>query len=462
MGISFGSINTGLPKDIVQQIMNAERIPLQKMEERKAKHGEKMALVDQLTALVEAVRNNVNANGSARSLRELSFNTREDLVAVNLDKNVAQPGNYQLEVVQLAQKSSAITSGFEDPDDSYVGVGFIQFDMPDGSTKDIYVDSDNASLNGIAKLINSDKSNGLNARVVNDGTGSDAPWKLIMAFDETGDAARAEYPYFYFVDGINDFYIEQERPAHDAIIKLDGFEIELPSNKAENIIPGVTLDLKKAAPGEEFSLSINEDVAKISEKVADLVNELNNVISFIREQNNLDEKSDTSRTLGGDLILQTLETRIRSTVFKDIETKFGYKRIGDLGLTFQRDGSLQFDTKKFEKNLADNYELVAQTLTGFFKPDGGKTMGFMDHLKELTDTTLREPDGLLRSRKRGMRSRIDQIDRRIATKERMLETKEKNLKDKFARLEGTISRIQTQGAGLAALGASAPAIPQLG
>ena len=47
--------------------------------------------------------------------------------------------------------------------------------MPDGTTKDIYVDSDSASLNGIAKPINSDKSNGLNARVVNDGTGSDAP-----------------------------------------------------------------------------------------------------------------------------------------------------------------------------------------------------------------------------------------------------------------------------------------------
>lgn len=442
--------------------MKAERIPLQKMETRKAKHGEKLALVDQLVALVEAVRKDVNANGNAKSLRELSWNTREDIVGVTLDKNVAQPGNYQLEVVQLAQKSSAITSGFEDPDDSYVGVGFIQFYMPDGSTKDIYVDSDHSSLKGISKLINSDQSNGLTANVINDGSGTDNPWKLIMTFEETGDAARAEYPYFYFVDGINDFYIEQERPAHDAKIKLDGFEIELPSNKAENIIPGVTLDLKKAAPGEEFGLQIDEDAAKITEKVQTLVDELNGVISFIKEQNTLDEKSDTSRTLGGDLILQTLETRIRSTVFKDIETKFGFRRMGDLGLTFQRDGSLSFESKKFEKQLSDNYEMVAQTLTGYFKPEGGKSLGFMEHLKDLTNTALRDPDGLLKSRKRSIRTRIDQIDRRIETKERMLETKEKNLKNKFARLEGTISRIQTQGAGLAALGAQAPSLPQLG
>lgn len=375
MGISFGSINTGLPKDIVQQIMHAERMPLQKMEERKGKHSEKLALVDQLVALVDAVKKNVNANGSARSLRELSFNTKEDILGVTLDKNIAQPGNYQVEVMQLAQKSSAMSSGFEDPKESYVGVGFIQFSMPDGSTKDIYVDSDHSSLEGISKLINSDIENGLTANVINDGSGGDAPWKLIMTFEETGDMARADFPYFYFVDGIDDFYIEQERPAHDAIIKLDGFEVELPSNKVDKLIPGVTLDLKRAAPGEEFSLTISEDAAKITEKVQTLVDELNAVIAFIKDQNTLDEKSDTSRTLGGDLILQTLETRIRSTIFKDIETKFGFRRMGDLGLTFQRDGTISLDAKQFEKQLSDNYELVAQTLTGYFKPEGGKTVG---------------------------------------------------------------------------------------
>ena len=67
MGISFGSINTGLPKDIVKQIMNAERIPLKKMEDRKGKIEAKKALVSELQTLMNDMKSNILANGNARS-----------------------------------------------------------------------------------------------------------------------------------------------------------------------------------------------------------------------------------------------------------------------------------------------------------------------------------------------------------------------------------------------------------
>ena len=74
----------------------------------------------------------------------------------------------------------------------------------------------------------------------------------------------------------------------------------------------------------------------MSGKIDDLVAKINNVIAFIKEQNTLDESVDTSQTLGGDITLQTLESRLRSSVFQNIATEFGGKRIGDLGLTFPK------------------------------------------------------------------------------------------------------------------------------
>ena len=59
MGISFGSIGTGLPKDIVQQIMAAEKISVTKLEERKEKISAKKALVDELGTLVDSVKTDV-------------------------------------------------------------------------------------------------------------------------------------------------------------------------------------------------------------------------------------------------------------------------------------------------------------------------------------------------------------------------------------------------------------------
>ncbi|MAF76871.1 MAG: hypothetical protein CME63_00810 [Halobacteriovoraceae bacterium] len=463
MGISFGSINTGLPKDIVKQIMEAEKIPLKKMESRKGKFGDKKALVDQLTQLFQDLKGNILANGNSRSLRELKYDTNENLVGVTIDKNLASPANYQFEVVSLAQKSSALSSGFSDKDESYVGVGYIQYSLPNGESREIYVDSDNASLTGIAKLINKESNNGMHATVINDGSGTDTPWRLLLSLDETGDGQRADFPYFYFVDGEEDLYLEQERPAQDAVIKVDGFEIEVPENKVKDIIPGVTIDLKKAKPGEEFSLKVSEDTAAVSDKIKSFVDSINSILSFIKQQNTLDENSDTSRTLGGDILLQTIEGRLRRVVFQDVETSKGMKRIGDIGITFQRDGSLSLDQKKFDAVLADDYSLVSEVLTGRFKEDGTKSSGFIDNLNEFVGMALRFPNGVLTTRKKGLESKMDQIDRRISQKQRMLEQKEKNLKDKFARLEGTIARIQSQGAGVSALGAAPTnAVTQLG
>lgn len=461
MSISFGSINTGLPKDIVKQIIAAEQIPVQNMEKQKSKIADKKGLVDQLAKLVEDVRGNLAQNANARSLREFKVDTNNDIISVATDKSRVVPGSYQLEVVSLAQKSSAMSTGFADKDESYVGVGFIQYTLPDGETKDIYVDSDNASLSGIAKLINKDSSLGVTANVINDGSGSDTPWRLVLSLNKTGDDAAVDFPYFYFVDGEDDFQLEFQREAHDAKIKLDGFEIEAPENKIVDLIPGVTIDLKKAKPGEEFTLKIGEDVEAVGAKITDLVAKLNGVLSFIKQQNTMDEKTDTSRTLGGDIMLQSLQGRIHSAVFKDVLTESGYKRVSDIGLSFNREGLLDFDDKKFTAKISENYNLVAQILTGHISEEG-KSEGFMDNLNTMVGQALRVPDGLVQSRKKTLQSSIEQIDRRINQKQKQIEEKEKNLKDKFARLEGTISKIRSQGAGVASLGGAADPVTQLG
>ncbi len=463
MAISFGSINTGLPKDIVEKIMEAERIPVQQMEDRKSKFESKKTLVKELTKLVEDLRVDIQTSSNARSFRELKVQTNDGIIGVTLDKNIAQPGNNQIEVLELAQKSSAMTSGFEDPDSSYVGVGFIRYTLPNGDEKEVFIDSDNASLKGIAKIINSDESNGLSANVINDGSGSDKPWRLTLNVDGTGDENKATFPYFYFIDGDQDFYLEFERPAKNAKIRFNGFEMESPTNKMDSLIPGAVVDLKKAKPGEEFGIDITEDQEAVTIKVTTIIDKINAVIGFIKQQNKLDEKSDTSRTLGGDILLQSLESRIRGVVFRDIYTSDGPKRLGDLGIVFQKDGMLQFDAKKFESKVSENYRQVSEIMTGVFNPDGTKSPGFLDNAKKFVEAALVYPSGLLRSRETSLQNNIDASNRRIESKERMLKQKEENLKRRFSQLETTISQLKNQSAGLASFASQvANPVQQLG
>lgn len=461
MGISFGSINSGLPKDIVQQIIEAEKIPIQQMEARKSKINDKKSLVQQLSTLVENMRGEVLKNKNARSLRELAVNTGESKnISVTADKNIAEPGKYQLEVMELAQKSSALTNGVEDKDKTYVGVGYIRTFLPNGEEKEIYIDEKNANLTGIAKLINANPELGMRANVINDGKGGDDPYRLIISMSDTGDDNKVKFPYLYLVDGEVDLYFEEERPAQDAKIKLDGFEIEVPANRVTDLIPGLTIDLKKAKPGKEINIEITEDIQKIGGKISSLVDNINNVLKFIKEQNSLNEKSDTSRTLGGDSLLQSIESRIRQSVFTSVMTDDGPMRAGDIGITFQRNGMLQFDQAKFESALSKNYKSVTQTLTGKYNLKGGKTNGFIDILDDTAKILLANPSGAITNRKSGLQSQIGQIDRQISNRQRIVQQKEEVLKAKFARLEETISRIRAQGNGLAGFAAQ-PGMVQL-
>lgn len=461
MGIAFGSINSGLPKDIVKQIVEAERIPIRKMEERKGKVESKQKLLGELIKLVESMRGELLKNKSERSLRELQVLGGADNVDIKVDKNVADPGKYNLEVLELAQKSSAITNGVEDKDKTYIGVGYLSCNLPNGETKEIYIDEEHATLSGIAKLINGDPDLGMRANVINDGKDSDEPWRLLLALDDTGDNMKAEFPYLYLVDGEVDLYLDEEREAKDAKIKLDGFEIEVPANQVADLIPGVTIDLKKAKPGDEFTFEIIEDTAKITEKMNTLIESINNTLKFIKDQNNLNEKSDTSRTLGGDLTLQTIESRVRRLIFTSFKTVAGPMRMSDIGVSFQRNGLLKLDQAKLDSALTKNYKAVSNTLVGQYTSEG-KTDGFIDSLEKVTQLLLTPPSGPLPSRKAGLRTNIDQIDRQIATRNRMIERKEEILKQKFARLEETIARIKGQGAGLAGLTQAPNPVAQLG
>jgi flagellar hook-associated protein 2 len=444
--------------------MAAERIPVGKMEKRKEKHAAKKALVTELITLMESVRAEIYKNKGTRSFKELEVITNDQFLGVTVDKNLADPGQYKIEILELSQKSSAISNPIEDRKNTYLGVGYIEYELPNGDTKEVYVDAENSSLDGIAKLINKDGDNGMHATVINDGKAEEGgnSWRLIVTLDESGDGNTANFPYLYFVDGEEDLYLESERKAKDAKIKLDGFEIELPENQIKDMIPGVTIDLKKAKVGEEISLEIKEDVTAIADKIDALVQNVNAVIGFIKKQNAMDEGTDSSRTLGGDITLQQLEGRIRTSVFKTVKTSAGQKRIGDIGVTFQRDGLLKLDKAKFANELKGSFKAVSEVLNGTYSIEDGKQKGFMDYMGDIVSQSLSQPHGLLQNRKKGLQSNIDRIDRQIETKERHLTQKESALKMKFARLEETISKIKSQGAGLASMGGGMNPVTQLG
>jgi flagellar hook-associated protein 2 len=447
---------SGLPKDLVQRLVEAEREPIRKLEIRKQDEESKLKLVQDLSSKVGDITAALKDLTRFRSFRDLMpVNSKPELMDVTVDKNAAEPGSYQIEVMQLAGQSSMMSNGFPDPDDTEAGAGYFSYDLPSGETKEIYIDPENSTLQGIAKAINSQRDLELNAIVVDDGTGSDNPWRLIINHKKTGEMNDAEFPNFYFVDGDEDFYMDQERIAQNSKIRVNGFEVEFEGNKITTLLPGVTIDLKDAAPGKEFSLKIQEDTKSIRGKVEAMVAKLNEVLSFIQNQNKLDKDSNTRNTLGGDITLQTLEYKVRNLVTTPLDTEYGAVRMQDLGVVFNRNGTLDFNGDKFEKTVNENFGAVSQFFVGL--EDGGD--GFANRMEQTVRGMTRE-QGVVHSRMDGIKRRIRDIDRQIENKERHIEKVEQTLKEKFAKLEGTIANMKAQQAQVAgALGGGGSVLP---
>ena len=156
--------------------------------------------------------------------------------------------------------------------------------------------------------------------------------------------------------------------------------------------------------------------------------------------------------MGGDGLVRTIESTLRRIILEpQIGLETPITRIGELGIEFNRNGTLNFNQEKFNKTLASNPQKVAK----FFQGDGFKT-GFIPSLKRQIGSILDAAYGPLANRKRGLQQKIDTINKRIDSKEQQLVKREETLRRQFSDLESKMSKLQSQGAAVGGLAQAAP------
>jgi len=447
-GFRVSGMASGLPPNIVDQLMEAERMPIKNMESQKTKTEDKLKLVTDLETKVSDITKNLTGLVSRKGFTDKQFVSGfPDVIGGAVNPEMANTGEWTLEVLQLAEKPAAVSNGFPDKDETRLGVGYLKFKTEQG-VKEVYVNQNNSTLEGVAKAIN-DSGTGLRATVVNDRSKKDNPYKLQISGLGTGSDNQVEFPVIYLLDGDQDFYFDESRPAKNAKYKLDGIELESGKNQIDDIIPGVSIDLKRAAPGQPVRLNVTENYESISNKIKSFVDAYNAALTFIQNQNKLNTngKNPTLGPLGGDGMLRSVENRLRSIIQ---DPQFGVatsiSRINELGIEFNRNGTLTFNPEKFNAKV----KMDPMGVASFFQGDGFNT-GFTATVKRNLTALLDSNFGTISGRKKSYQSRIDQVNQRIENKEKQLVKTEENLRRKFANLEEKMSKLQSQGAAAGAM-----------
>ena len=444
MGLRFDPVGGGQFKAAVQAMIDAEKVPIKSLEAKKAKEDARYKLFQDFKTRFGELQRATDEISSFRKLRELKVDLGDgaDVIGVTVDKEKAQPGVYQVTVDELAGRKAIITNGFEDPDAPVLGMGYFKAYGANDNDIEVFVDESTASLRGLAKAINTERNSPVSAEVVRDEYDPDRPWRLIVKSKTDGLTDSAEIPEFYFLGGKKDIYIDDDRSAKNAILRIDDFEIEAKSNTIENFFEGVNLRLLSARPDTPVTMKITVDYDKVSGKLKGTIDGVNKVLEFITKQNTIDQSTDTSTTFAGDTSLQSVEYRMRNLMHEGFASNdpdhpsFRIVHLNEIGLEFGKNGQILFNQDKFKKALESDFDGIAEAISGEF--------GFANQLRSVVGMYTRPGDGLIAMREQGLKNRIRRIDDDIARKNILLDKKTESLVSQFSRLQASLGNLQQQ------------------
>ncbi len=435
----------------INKIVRLEQRPIDKVDEKIAQVDNKMNLVKDLKTKFTDIKTALTPFKSVKDFRDLkAFSSHPEIVnPSSIDKDKALPGTFELEVVNLAQSASLMTTGVSDRDQTELGVGWITFRTPEGGSQDIYINSENNTLDGIARTVNN-AGLGVRAQVVNDGTDSDEPWRLILYSEKTGWKNDYEWADFNFLDGDIELDRYRQREATSAVIKVNGQPLYVDENSVKDMLPGVTLDLKKAAEGQIVKIEVKPDVEKIETRAKELVDKLNGVLTFFQQQSQLDGQSrkDPKKALAGDTSLQAIQYKMRDLLQKSnapLDEGGAVTRLGDIGIAFNKSGTLDYDGKKFQSALEKNFEEVARLVSG-----DSPLNGFANEMTRLVDGVVRTGDGLITLREKGFTSAKERLEKEKESKTVRAENRIKRAQLQFGRAEQAMQQMQQMGGALGA------------
>jgi len=270
--------------------------------------------------------------------------------------------------------------------------------------------------------------------------------------------------------------------ARDAIITLEGIEISRPSNNIDDLIPGLTLNVRGVSE-RPVEVKISGDTEKVKEAIISFVGNYNRLLAEINVltarsvssgsglRTNVDdtvlneltyltadERAEMRNRLGafnGDLTLNQLKSRLLQTVTAPYPTSLErdltlLAQIG-IGTNATRGagyeparlrGYLEIDEKKLDAALENKIpavkELFASDTSGDMLMDTGVAYNVDTIVKPFV-----EVGGIISLKTSTLDSRITQDERRVSTMERQLAEKEQDLKIQYAKMEAAYGRMES-------------------
>jgi len=479
---------------IIEDLMKIERLPKERTEKDIESFEDRKIWWQDLGQRVKSLRESAQTLFSFQNAfnERVAVSSNESVMTATATR-VAGEGEYQLTVKQLAQADRFLSPPLDEKTPieagSYtfaVGKETVSVDFKGGSLKE-FADALNRRGRGVigtsfitvqpgskSLLMESKITGAENHMVFSDG--------FALLGEQLGITEVADYGSDA---GKNAF--KTISAAQDAVIAMEGVEITRPSNKIDDIIPGVTVTARGVSERPE-RLEVQSDRQGVKDSIFSLVANYNRLMaelniltarsmsssrfethadeSIVNELTYLsaDEAAEMKKRLGafsGDSTLVQYRTNLMRAMSSPYPTDEEQElaMLAQIGIGTNARGSnsgynparmrgyLEVDEKALdtaiEQHLPAIRQLFASDTDGDLLADTGIAFNLDALARPFVDT-----GGIISLKTGTLDSKISQDKRRIDTMERQLAAKEADLKIQYGRMESAYDRMEKMSSSL--------------
>lgn len=456
---------------IVDSLMDIERLPLNRLEAQKTSFDAKISALGTIKSSFSAFQTAMAGLTAGTSIQANKATSSDTSIVSATGTSGAVAGNYtvsnitalaqqqKLVAVGQADKTATIGTGtattltfqlgtIGDPDPSFDEVtgkygANTTFTNGTDPSFDVVIDSSNNTLEGIRDAINA-ADGGVTATIVNDGGAN--PERLVLSStnsgvdqsikittdvgDATVDALLAHDPTPTGTQNLSETVTAQ-----NASFDIDGITVSKSSNVITDVISGVTLTLNAENPTGDVIVSVTQDNESAIDAVKALVTTYNDLLAEIKKQTEIGSGDDAAAgVFASDSATRQLLSAVRDKLAQAPTGITGaYKNLSDIGVSFQRDGTLALDESLLNTAINDDSVGVAEL---FSSADGYGT-----RLDPVLDEMLTYNSGTIDSRTTAFKDRISSLEDRMVTWEGRLERIEARLRARFTALDVLVGRM---------------------
>ncbi|MCX7175492.1 MAG: flagellar filament capping protein FliD [Proteobacteria bacterium] len=450
---------------IVSQLMAIEQQPITKLDTKEADYQAKLSAYGTLKSGMAALQDATRSLTSTASFKTLKATPSDSSLLSASASSTAVAGTYSIDISQLAQSQKLAAAGQTSPT-TVIGSGTLTFDFgtitdtlppsfnstagkygagtgfaSNNTPRTVTIDNNHTSLSGIRDAINA-ANIGVSAVIVNDG--SSTPNRLVLTSDNSGVANSLKISVTDEVAGstaLSDLLahdpandvgqnLSEKITAQNANITVNGIAASKSSNTVTDMIHGVTLNLLKKTTATA-SVTVASDTSGIKSALDAFVKAYNDVAKPLHDLSAYDPSTKTAAVLQGDSAVRSIQSQMRNVI---ADTPAGitgsFKSLSQIGVAFQKDGSLSIDATKLQNAIDSNAGDVATIVA----TTGGK-------LKTLLDSQL-SAGGPLATKTNGVNLSIKLLnDQRTKLKDKLVIT-EQHYRTQYAALDSLLGSMK--------------------